>query len=126
MEPNFLLLSILKDSKYNLNLFSEEEISWLIGNIKEKKIKGIKKPFIHCIKRNKDIQFKPEEIVRQLYTYRLLNSYKYPLKRIKFENPVHFGREVKKADIVIFDKDRPTIEYIIIDPLGTSAISALI
>jgi len=115
MEPNFLLLSILKDSKYNLNLFNEEEINWLVENIKEKEVKGIRKPFINCIKRNKDIQLKPEEIVRQLYTYRLLNSYKYPLKRIKFENPVHFGREVKKADIVIFDKDRPTIEYIIIE-----------
>ena len=85
MEPNILLLSILKDSKYNLNLFTEDEINWLVENIKEKDVKGIKKPFVDCIKRNKDIQLKPEEIVRQLYTYRLINTYKYPLKRIKFE-----------------------------------------
>ena len=35
--------------------------------------------------------------------------------RIKFEHAIHFGREVKSADIVIFDKDRPTVEYIIIE-----------
>lgn len=115
MEPNILLLSILKDSKYNLNLFTEDEINWLVENIKEKEVKGIKKPFVNCIKRNRDIQLKPEEVVRQLYTHRLINTYKYPLKRIKFENPVHFGKQVKKEDIVIFDKDRPTVEYIIIE-----------
>ncbi len=45
----------------------------------------------------------------------LLEDYNYPKKRIKFEHPINFGREVKSADIVIFDKDRPTVEYIIVE-----------
>lgn len=58
---------------------------------------------------------KPEEVVRQLYAMKLLEDYGYPKQRIKFEHAIHFGREVKSADIVIFDKDRPTVEYIIVE-----------
>ena len=46
---------------------------------------------------------------------KLLEDYGYPKQRIKFEHAIHFGREVKSADIVIFDKDRPTVEYIIVE-----------
>ena len=73
------------------------------------------KIYINCIIRNKDILLKPEEIIRQLYAAKLIYKYGYPKKRIKFEHPVSFGREVKSADIVIFDKDRPTVEYIIVE-----------
>lgn len=31
------------------------------------------------------------------------------------EHPVYFGRQKKRADIVIFDQDRPTVEYVIIE-----------
>ncbi|TXK93389.1 hypothetical protein BMR11_17025 [Methylococcaceae bacterium CS5] len=41
--------------------------------------------YITCIVRKKDIQLKPEEIVRQLYAARLINQYGYTKKRIKFE-----------------------------------------
>jgi type I restriction enzyme M protein len=102
---------ILKDSKYNLSLFTTEKIASLEKNIFEKK----EKPFIKCIIRDKDIQLKPEEIVRQLYTAKLINYYGYPKKKIKFEHPVTFGKQKKSADIVIFDKDRPTVEYIIVE-----------
>jgi type I restriction enzyme M protein len=53
--------------------------------------------------------------VRQLYTTKLINSYGYPKNRIRFEHPIRFGRETKSADIVVFDKDRPTVEYIIVE-----------
>lgn len=103
--------SILKDSNYNLSLFSGEDIKIL-----EKKIAIEKsKPYVKCIIREKLIQLKPEEIVRQLFTARLINEYGYPKKRIRFEHPVQFGRETKSADIIIFDKDRPTVEYIIVE-----------
>jgi type I restriction enzyme M protein len=52
----------------------------------------------------------PEEIVRQLFTYDLLNKYKYPKERVKLEVDVQFGREVgvKRADIVIYREDMET------------------
>ncbi len=105
------LLSILKDSQYNLSIFSSEEITVLEEAILLKK----DKPYIKCLIREKDIQLKPEEIVRQLYTSKLINDYGYPKHRIKFEHAVAFGRQTKSADIVIFDKDRPTVEYIIVE-----------
>ncbi|MFH0926829.1 MAG: N-6 DNA methylase [bacterium] len=108
---NISLQSILKDSNYNLTIFNDSEIQALESKIKEKKGKA----YIDCIIRDKEIMLKPEEIVRQLYTAKLINEYNYPKKRITFEKPVQFGRETKQADIVIFDKDRPTVEYIIVE-----------
>ena len=105
------LSKILKDSNYHLSLFKNKNIEDLENRIEEKKGKA----YINCIIRNKAIQLKPEEIVRQLYTQRLIEFYGYPKKRIVFEYPVNFGREKKSADIVIFDKDRPDTPYIIIE-----------
>lgn len=110
-----ILQEILKDSDYDLSLFSAKEIDKLVSELYKKEVKGKEKYFIKCPVRNKEILVKPEEIVRQLYTIRLIDSYNYPLKRIKFEQPIHFGRQVKFADIVIFDKDRPTVEYILVE-----------
>ncbi len=107
----FTLASILKDSEYSISLFTESEIKDLESQIISKDGKA----YINCIIRNKDILLKPEEIIRQLYAAKLIDKYGYPKKRIKFEHPVSFGREVKSADIVIFDKDRPTVEYIIVE-----------
>ena len=103
--------TILKDSDYHLSLFSNSEIQKLEKNIIEKN----SKPYINCIIREKEVQLKPEEIVRQFYALKLINEYGYPKKRIRFEHPVQFGRETKSADIVVFDKDRPTVEYIIVE-----------
>ena len=103
--------SILKDSSYNLSLFSEKDIKALEAKIKINK----SKPYVDCIIRGKEVQLKPEEVVRQLYTLKLINDYGYPKKRICFEHPVQFGRETKSADIVVFDKDRPLVEYIIVE-----------
>ena len=103
--------TILKDSDYHLSLFSNSEIQKLEKNIIEKN----GKPYINCIIREKEVQLRPEEIVRQFYALKLINEYGYPKKRIRFEHPVQFGRETKSADIVVFDKDRPTVEYIIVE-----------
>src|SRR4030066_413510 len=77
--------------------------------------KEVRKPIVNCIIRDKVILLKPEEVVRQLYATKLVKFYGYPKDRIKFEHAIHFGREVKSADIVVFDKDRPTVEYIIVE-----------
>ena len=95
-----------------LDLFSNEERENLIAKIR-KNDKG--KNIVECLVRKADIILTPEEAVRQLFLNRLINEYKYPVSRIKLEHAIHFGREVKRADIVIFEKERPTTEYIIIE-----------
>lgn len=102
---------ILKDSNYSFSIFDQSFIDELEQKITEKD----GKPYVTCLIRDKEILLKPEEVVRQLYVLKLLKEYGYPKNRIKLEHPIHFGREVKSADIVIFDKDRPTVEYIIIE-----------
>jgi len=110
-----IIQTILKDSNYHLTLFTAEEIESLREKIFTKPTRGKETPFVKCIVRGKDIQLKPEEIVRQLYTQRLMEQYGYPQKRLAFEYPVKFGRETKGADIIIFDKDRPDTAYIIVE-----------
>ena len=112
-----IIQTILKDSDYHLALFSEDEIEALRQKVFRKTTRGKETPFVTCIVRNKGIQLKPEEIVRQLYAARLMDrdQYGYSRKRLAFEHPVSFGRETKKADIVIFDKDRTEDAYIIVE-----------
>jgi type I restriction enzyme M protein len=109
------LEQILKDSNYKLNLFSQAEIDALEAKITTRETRGKETAFIICLIRNKEIQLKPEEIVRQLYLRRLLQDYNYPNDRIAVEFPVKFGVETKKADIVIRDKDHPDSAFIIIE-----------
>ena len=110
-----IIQTILKDSNYHLTLFTDAEINDLRVKIYEKTVRGKETPFIKCIVRAKDIQLKPEEVVRQLYAAKLINQYGYPEQRLAFEHSVNFGRQKKSADIVIFQKDRPDIEYIIVE-----------
>lgn len=115
MTQSDIIQTILKDSNYHLALFSTDEIEALRKEIFTKTTRGKETPYIKCIVREKDIQLKPEEIVRQLYATRLINDYGYPKKRLVFEYSVNFGREKKSADIVIFDKDRSDTSFIIIE-----------
>ena len=107
---------ILKDSKYGLGQFTQDQIDQLGRNIiinKNKKGKDI--PHIKCLVRGKEIKLTPEEIVRQLYVMVLRDVFGYPLERMELEYSVVFGRDKKRADIVIFDKDKPTCPYIIVE-----------
>ena len=119
-QPNIIQI-ILKDSNYHLDLFTDDEIQELRKKIFIKPVKGKETPHIKCIIRNTDVQLKPEELIRQLYAERLLgedrdrNQYGYSSKRVRFEHLVNFGRERKRADIVIIDKDRPDTPYIIVE-----------
>lgn len=110
-----IIQTILKDSNYDLALFSTDEIESLRKEVFTKTTRGKETPYVKCIVREKDIQLKPEEIVRQLYAARLINDYGYPKKRLAFEYSVNFGREKKSADIVIFDKDRSDTAYIVVE-----------
>ena len=68
-----------------------------------------------CLVRDKQIKLTPEEIIRHLYLDKLMNEYGYAKSRIQVEYSVHFGREVKRADIIIMDKLQITTPYIIIE-----------
>ncbi|BAQ60371.1 type I restriction-modification enzyme M subunit [Geminocystis sp. NIES-3708] len=106
---------ILKDSNYKLSQFTTDEIADLESSIFLKQTAKSSNYYINCLVRKKDIQLKPEEVIRQLYLRVLYQRYSYPFSRMEVEYSVSFGREKKKADIVIFDQDKPTIPYIIIE-----------
>lgn len=105
----------IKQEILGLTLFSEEEKQRLISKIRTREIRGKEQFIVECLVRKNDIVLTPEEAVRQLYLDRLINEYKYSDSRIRLEHAIHFGREVKRADIVIFEQERPTTEYIIIE-----------
>lgn len=109
------LEQILKDSNYSLSLFTQNEIDALENRIEARQVRGKDAFFVRCLVREKDIQIKPEEIVRQLYLYRLMNDYGYERKSIAVEFPVKFGSSTKKADIVIRDKKHRESAYIIVE-----------
>ena len=110
------LSSILKDSEYSLDQFDSAQIEALENSISVKTDKNGKELYyVKCLVRDKEIKLTPEEVVRQLYLDTLINQYDYPVSRLQLEYPVKFGREEKRADIVIFDKDRPTVPYIIVE-----------
>ncbi|MEG2146778.1 MAG: N-6 DNA methylase [Lachnospiraceae bacterium] len=110
-----LLNQIFKNSNYDDTQFTDEEIVAIESRIFTKSVKGVEVPYVSCLIRNKDIKLTPEEAVRQLFLHKLLISYGYPADRIALESPIYFGREVKRADVVIWDKDRPTVPYIIVE-----------
>lgn len=98
--------------KYGLKEFSNLKIDEVL-NIFEKE-KG--KFYLTCLKRNKNLlvwneekqRGAPEEIIRQLWIFKLIIDYSYPLDQIKVEENVYFGKEIKikDADIVVYHKDK--------------------
>ena len=115
MTTTDILPTILKDSDHHLDQFSKKEISALGQKVCIKTIRGKETPFVLCAVRKKEVQLKPEEIVRQLYAARLMDRYGYLQTRLAFEHPVRFGRETKKADIVVSHKDHPEDAYIVVE-----------
>ncbi len=110
--PKFTLEDILKNSNSDLVAFTDKAVKALEERIIEKN----GKPYVVCLKREKEIQLKPEEVVRQLYVEKLQNEYGYSISQIKLEHPIRFGRDTsKRADIVVFDKDHPEAAYIIVE-----------
>lgn len=110
-----LLNQIFKNTNYDDTQFSDIEKEVIESRMFTKVVRGVDAPYITCLIRNKEIKLTPEEAVRQLFLHQLLNKYGYPADRISLETPIHFGREVKRADITIADKDRPMVPYIIVE-----------
>lgn len=109
------LNELFKNTTYDDTLFSAEIKSAVESRIFMKAVRGADTPYISCAIRKKEIKLTPEEAVRQLYICKLTNEYRYNADRIQLEFPIHFGREVKRADIAIMDKDRPQVPYIIVE-----------
>ena len=110
-----MLNELFKNTTYDDTLFSDDAKVAVESRVFMKSVRGSETPYITCAIRNKDIKLTPEEAVRQLYIHQLINEYGYTASRIQLETPIHFGREVKRADIAIMDKDRPMVPYIIVE-----------
>ncbi|MGZ8226919.1 MAG: type I restriction enzyme HsdR N-terminal domain-containing protein [Methylococcaceae bacterium] len=109
------LNEILKDSAYKLTQFSTAQIQALESSITIKDTRGKPTPYVVCLVRNKEIKLTHEEAMRQLYLLVLTQTLGYPVTRLAVEYGVTFGRETKRADICVFDKDRPTVPYILVE-----------
>jgi len=109
------LTDILKDSNYKLAQFSDDQIERLEKRITIRESRGTNAPYVSCLIRKKEIKLIPEEVVRQLYIMVLHEQYDYPLERMEVEYAVSFGREKKRADIVIFDKSDSRAVNIIVE-----------
>lgn len=97
-------------------LFSEEEVRALDARVVMRESRGKEVPYVTCLVRDKEVQLKPEERTRQLWLARLIDKLGYARSRIAIEYPITFGRDSsKRADIVVFDADRPTVPYIIVE-----------
>ena len=111
-----IISKIVADSNYKIEQFNQTEIDSVesLITIKTDK-KGKEVYYVKCQIRDKDIKLTDEELVRQLYINKLINEYNYPKEKMELEYSVSFGREKKRADIVIFDKRETTTPYIIVE-----------
>lgn len=100
-------------SKYTTNIFSKDSIE-RVNEALTQDDEG-RKWFLNCKVRNKKVQAKPEEIIRQLVLDKLITEYNYPVDFLQVEYSVSFGREKKLADIVILNKQDKTSVYCVIE-----------
>jgi type I restriction enzyme M protein len=106
----------MSKERSQMTLFSDKENKKLASRRVMRESRGKSVAYVTCLVRGKEVQLKPEEEIRQLWLGRLIDQLGYPLSRIAVEYPITFGRDSsKRADIVVFDADRPTVPYIIIE-----------
>ena len=111
----FSLEKLFSDSTHKTTIFTPAQIQAVESAAYEKVYKGKLAPFIKCAIRGKELHLTPEEAVRQMFIRKLIDEYGYQPAQIEVERAIHFGRETKRADIAIFELNRPTVEYIIIE-----------
>lgn len=111
----FTLESFLSDSAHKSAIFTAEQVKSLENNAYSKISRGKETFYIKCAVRNKEIKLTPEECVRQMFISKLIDDYGYKPAQMAVEHAIHFGREIKRADIVIFEPNRPNTEYIIVE-----------
>ena len=111
----FKLADFLKDSNFKLTQFRQHQIEALEKRVILSESGKKTVPYVECLVRNQPIRLTPEEAVRQLYLMVLIEDLGYPVLRIELEYGVVFGREKKRADICIFDKDKTNTPYILVE-----------
>ncbi len=88
------------------------------------KTKYYVKSFVHFSSGKEEVQVfvesgkaNPEEIVRQLWVYKLIYTYGYKEDEIELEKSIHFGTEVgtKAADIVVYTDNTKLTPKIILE-----------
>lgn len=109
------LAALLRDSAYKLSQFKPTQIAALEATITIRESGKKVAPYVTCLVRGKPIKLTPEEAIRQLYVMVLRDDLGYPICRMEVEHEVTFGREKKRADICIFDKDKTTVPYILVE-----------
>jgi len=122
-----IINQIFRDSEiaYGLKEFENINFKEVLRITEEERhkffIKDIKSGKSRLVFDKEKQRARPEEIIRQLWVYKLHTHYKYPLDRIAVEKSVQFGTEIHKkgADIVIFKKDKIT-PFIIIETKSPS------
>ena len=97
------------------SLFDADEVRWMEDRLFQKKTKKGPEWRAECFIRKKEIKITPEEVVRQLCAHRLVERFGYDAQRLAFEFTIWFGREAKRADIAVLDKDDPNVPYIIVE-----------
>jgi len=104
---------------YGLQEFSDYKIEEILA-VREKEpkryyLKDLKTGADRFVYDEEKQTSKPEEIVRQMWLYKLNKHYKYPYERIDTEKSIHFGsKEYARADIVVYKDDKIT-PYIVIE-----------
>lgn len=109
------LSDLLKDSAYRLDQFKPKHIAALESAISLKESGNRKVPYATCVVRGKPIKITPEEAIRQLFLLFLRDDLGYPVSRMAVEHEVTFGREKKRSDICVFDKDKTNTPYILVE-----------
>ncbi len=108
---------ILRSSAHHIARFGAHLVEKLEKSLSEKGGRF----YAGCVVRKKQVRMTPEEIVRQLFAMELTEKYGYPPERLSLEHPVHFGREVKKADIAVMDENNRDTVYIVAEIKKPSA-----
>lgn len=106
---------ILKDTAYRLTQFKAEQIDSLAAAITLKASGSKSAPYVNCLVRGKPVKLSPEELIRQLYIMHLRDDLGYPVSRMAVEFAIPFGRDTKRADICIFDANKTTAPYILVE-----------
>ncbi|MGA2417705.1 MAG: N-6 DNA methylase [Candidatus Staskawiczbacteria bacterium] len=116
-----IINKIFHDSEtiYSLKEFKDFDIENILTITEEEKdrfyLKDLKSGSKRFVFDESKQSGKPEEIVRQLWLYKLNKFYGYPFDLIDTEKSVHFGsKEFARADIVVYKNDKIT-PYIIIE-----------
>ncbi|MDR0785024.1 MAG: N-6 DNA methylase [Treponema sp.] len=110
------LETILKDSPYKLTQFKPEQIRAVEkALVTRTDKKGKEVCYITCPVRKKEVKLGPEEIIRQLYLDTLMTQYGYDAANFEIQSEVTMGSSGKRADIVVYEKERPGQPYIIVE-----------